>query len=264
MKKGLIVYNKVDQKRNEWFINRCLKELNNDDFSLLYKEESESLPFVKDNEIDYVIFRARNYQLVQELEQLGIRVFNNSLTNKTANDKYQSYLFCKANDLPCLETYQDSKDFHEHAFIMKSVDGHGGSEVFLVDNEELQKKILEDTHQKYVYQRFIDNAVDIRLYVLNKQVIGAVKRENKHNFRSNYSLGGSAAKYEPSQELIQMAIKAANLLDADYIGVDFIINDNTCVINEIEDPVGARMLYVTSNIDAISLFIDDIKRKLVH
>lgn len=264
MKKGLIVYNKVDQSKNEWFIDRCLKELNNDNFSLLYKEESETLSLVKENRIDFVIFRARNYKLVQELEQLGIRVFNNSLVNKIANDKYQSFLFCKMNDLPCLETYQDSKYVNEHYFVMKSVDGHGGNEVYLVENEEFAKKILEDTHKKYVYQRFINDAIDVRLYVLNKQVVGAVKRENKHNFRSNYSLGGNASKYEPSQELIQMAKKVSTLLDADYIGVDFIINDNTCVINEIEDPVGARMLYATSGIDIVSLFIEHIKNKLMN
>lgn len=263
MKKGLIVYNKVDQENNQWFIERCLKELNDNNFSLYYKEESETLSFVKENKIDFVIFRARNFSLVEQLEKLGIRVFNNSHTNRIANDKYQSYLFCKTNDLPCLETYQSSRYINEYYFVMKSVDGHGGKEVYLIENEDFAKKILEDTHKKYIYQRFITDAKDVRLYVLNKQVIGAVKRENKHNFRSNYSLGGKASKYEPSQEMVDIAEKVATLLDADYIGVDFIINDNTCVVNEIEDPVGSRMLYATSDIDIVSLFIEHIKNKLV-
>lgn len=262
MKKGLIVYNKTDQNKNQWFIDKCLKELNDDDFSLLYKEESETISYARENKLDFVIYRARDYRLVRELEQLGIRVFNNSLANKIANDKYQSYLFCKMNDLPCLETYEDSKYVNEYFFVMKSVDGHGGKEVYLVENEEFAKKILEDTHKKYIYQQFIDHASDVRLYILNKKVIGAVKRENKHNFRSNYSLGGCASKYEPSQEMVEIAEKVSSLLDADYIGVDFIINDNVCVINEIEDPVGARMLYETSAIDVVSLFICYIKNKL--
>ena len=263
MKKGLIVYNKVDQCKNQWFIERCLKELNDDSFSLLYKEESETLSYVKENKIDFVIFRARNYHLVLELESLGIRVFNNSQTNRIANDKYLSFFFCKANDLPCLETYKDSKCMNEPSFVMKSVDGHGGNNVYLVENEEQARKILEETHKQYIYQRFIADAIDVRLYVLNKKVVGAVKRENKNNFRSNYSLGGTATKYEPSQEMVEIAEKAAVLLDADYIGVDFIIDDNTCVVNEIEDPVGSRMLYATSNIDIVSLFIQHIKNKLI-
>ena len=262
MKKGLIVYNKVDQEKNQWFIDKCLKELNDNSFSLLYKEESETLAYTKENKIDFVIYRARDYRLVKEFEQLGIRVFNNSLTNKIANDKYQSYLFCKMNDLPCLETYEDSKYVSEYFFVMKSVDGHGGKDVYLVENKEYVKKILEETHKKYIYQRYIDHANDVRLYVLNKQVIGAVKRENKHNFRSNYSLGGNVSKYEPNQEMVAMAEKVSSLLDADYIGVDFIINDNLCVINEIEDPVGARMLYETNAIDVVSLFIQHVKNKL--
>ena len=262
MKKGLIVYNKVDQEKNQWFIDRCLKELNNDSFSLLYKEESETLTYAKENKINFVIFRARNYHLVQELEGLGIRVFNNSQTNRIANDKYQSFLFCKANDLACLETYEDSKYVSNYFFVMKSVDGHGGKDVYLVESEEYAKKILEETHKKYIYQRFIANASDVRLYVLNKQVVAAVKRENKHNFRSNYSLGGEVSDYLPTLEMLESAIKIATLLDSDYIGVDFIVNDETCFINEIEDPVGSRMLYATSDIDIVSLFIEHIKTKL--
>ena len=34
--------------------------------------------------------------------------------------------------------------------------------------------------------------------------------------------------------------------------------------NEIEDPVGSRMLYQACNIDAVSLLIDDIKAKLLE
>lgn len=259
MKKGLIVYNQIDRNKNEWLIERCLKELNNDNFSLFYKEENETLSYVKQNKVDFVIFRARNFKLIEELESLGIRVFNNSQTNKTANDKYQSYLFCKMNNLPCVETFKESRFTNDSLFIMKSVDGHGGQEVYLVKNKEDEKKIIENTHKTFVYQRFIDNAVDVRLYVLNKQVIGAVKRENSGDFRSNYSLGGNVSSFEPSQDMKELAIKTATLLNSDYIGVDFIINDKVCLINEIEDPVGARMLYKTSNVDIVSLFIQHIK-----
>ena len=36
MKKGLIIYNDHDKKLNEWFVESCLKSLNNDEFSLFY------------------------------------------------------------------------------------------------------------------------------------------------------------------------------------------------------------------------------------
>ena len=51
-----------------------------------------------------------------------------------------------------------------------------------------------------------------------------------------------------------MAKKVACFLRSDFIGVDFIKDENAWKINEIEDPVGSRMLYQVSNIDIVSLF----------
>ena len=59
------------------------------------------------------------------------------------------------------------------------------------------------------------------------------------------------------------AIKIAELLDADYIGVDFLKVGDNWLVNEIEDPVGARMLFKASGIDAASLFADYVYNTLI-
>ena len=257
MKNGLIIYNEKDKEINQWFIDNCLKSLNNDDFSLLYKEEKEALDYISKNHIDYVIFRARNYPLLNEIEAKGVRCFNNSLTNRIANNKYETYEFLKEHGFACLETFLDSSKL-SFPFVMKSVDGHGGSEVFLVSSKEN----LKPGNKQYIYQRYILNNGDVRLYVLGKKIIGAVKRSNDKDFRSNFSLGGNVEAYKPTQEMIDTALKIASLLKSDYIGVDFIIDDKEFVVNEIEDPVGARMLFKTTGINAVSLFVEYIKNNL--
>lgn len=258
MKNGLIIYNDKDKEINQWFIDNCLKSLNNDDFSLFYKEEKEALDYISKKHIDYVIFRARNYSLLKEIEAKGIKCFNNSLTNRIANNKYETYEFLKEHGFACLETFLNSNKL-SFPFVMKSVDGHGGSEVFLVSSKE----DLKSGNKQYIYQRYIPNNGDVRLYVLGNKIIGAVKRSNDKDFRSNFSLGGNVEVYKPTQEMIDTALKIAALLKSDYIGVDFIINDKEFVVNEIEDPVGAKMLYKVSGIDAPSLFVEDIKNKLL-
>ena len=257
MKKGLIIYNENDKKLNEWFVESCLKSLNNDGFSLFYKEENEVLDYIKANPIDFVIFRCRNYSLLNEIELRGIRCFNNTKTNSLANDKYRTYLFFKEHGFPCLETSLERGDI-SFPLVMKSVDGHGGNEVYLINSEDE----LEPSDKKFIYQGYLVNNGDVRLYVLNKKVIGSVKRSNGKDFRSNFSLGGEVEEYKPSKEMIDIAIKIAKLLDADYIGVDFIIYDKGFVVNEIEDPVGAKMLYKVMGIDAVNLFVEYIKSTL--
>ena len=109
-----------------------------------------------------------------------------------------------------------------------------------------------------IYQKFYKNQGDLRLYLSNKKVVGAVIRNSDKDFRSNFSLGGSVKPYEPEKEVVAIAERIAQLLNADYIGVDFLKVNNKWMVNEIEDPVGARMLYKTSNIDVISLYVNYI------
>ena len=259
---GLIIYSKEDIERNQWFIDKCLKELNNELFSLKLVPEQD-VTFLN-KEIDFIINRSRNFEIAKEAESLRIRCFNNSLTNEIANDKYKTYKLLKNNNIPCLESFLSFSEINEFPLIMKSVDGHGGQEVYLINSQKDADEILKKSHKKFIYQRYIENSGDLRIYILNNKVIGAVLRQNEQDFRSNYSLGGAVQTYEPNEELIGTALKISNLLNADFIGVDFLKTDDGFLANEIEDPVGSRMLYQACNIDAVSLFIDDIKAKLLE
>ena len=260
---GLIVYNSVDQKKNQWFIDECINKLNDNEFSLLYKEESDVLPYIESHKVDFVIYRARDYKLVEALEQKGIKCFNNSYTNKIANDKYATYQLCNEQGVSCLETLLDSDDGLAYPFIMKSLDGHGGQEVYLISNEQERLEILKKSQKHFIYQRYLPNCKDIRVYILNHQVVAAVERKNSNDFRSNFSLGGEVKTYQPNQEMVEIATKVSKLLGATYIGVDFLVDGSNIYLNEIEDPVGARMLYKTTNIDIINLFIKEIKGQLL-
>lgn len=260
---GLIIYNSLDQDKNKWFIEECIKECNDDKFSLFYKEESEVLSYIENHKVDFVIYRARNYKLVEALEQKGIKCFNNSFTNKIANDKYATYQLCKEQGISCLETSLDDYKGLSYPFIMKSLDGHGGQEVYLINKENEVLDILKKSQKHFIYQRYLPHVKDLRVYVLNNQVVAAVIRKNINDFRSNFSLGGVVKTYEPSSEMVDIATKISKLLNATYIGVDFLIDGSSLYLNEIEDPVGARMLYKTSSIDIVNLFIKEIKKQLL-
>ena len=190
----------------------------------------------------------------------GIKVFNNSLVNKTANDKYLTYAMLKDNNLPYIETFAKPKTY---PCIMKSVSGHGGQEVFLVNGEEQRQDILNKYPSlEFIYQDYLKNDGDVRIYLLNKSVITSIKRENKQDYRNNFSLGGSVSVYEPNEEMKEAALKIANLLNADFIGVDFLLTKDGYKIIEIEDPVGSRMVYQATNIDIISRYIEYIRNNI--
>ena len=261
MKSGLIVYTDYDAKCNRFFINKCLELLNDEDFSLKFINEEELISYVNFNRVDFVIYRGRDYRLLEELQRKVVKTFNNALTNKIANDKYLTYGFLKENDLPCIETYLDLSKF---PCIMKSVSGHGGQEVFFVKDIESANRIKsEHPNLKFIYQEFLENDGDTRIYMLDGKPVVAIKRKSNKDYRNNYSLGGEVELYEPSKEMVEAAVKVANLLKADFIGVDFLLTNSGFKIIEIEEPVGSRMVYkLKPELDIIRLFIEHVKNNI--
>ncbi len=156
--------------------------------------------------------------------------------------------------------------------IIKSVDGHGGSEVFLISNslftQEKNNVILNEkiSHLKYIFhslrghdcviQEKIDSdSQDIRVYVVAGQIYAAVLRKGGQDFRSNFSLGGSVCLYElsPTQkDYVNEFIKAFGKDRLFMVGIDFLYTkDKKLIFNELEEMVGSRMLYQCSEYDIV-------------
>ena len=78
--------------------------------------------------------------------------------------------------------------------------------------------------------------------MLKDQIIASILRVSNSDFRSNYSLGGTAKIYNLSHEERSIVYKIIELFDFGLVGIDFYFMGKM-VFNEIEDVVGARMLY---------------------
>ena len=256
---GLIVYNAIDTVKNQYFIDEFLQKLNDEEISLSFLDEEFLSEYIKTHNVDFVVYRGRDYKMVELLDKKNVKVFNNSFTNKIANNKYLTYQFLKENSLPFIETSKDPF----YPCIMKSVSGHGGQEVFLVYNEDEKSNIQkEHPNLEFIYQEYLENNGDVRLYVLNKSVITSIKRDNPNDYRNNFSLGGSVEVYKASQEMVDAALMIAHLLNADFIGVDFLLTKDGFKIIEIEDPVGSRMVYKTTDIDIIAKYIEYVRNNI--
>jgi len=72
-------------------------------------------------------------------------------------------------------------------------------------------------------QEFIPATFDVRIFVVAGVVVGAIKRTAPDGgWINNLSQGGTPSAYEPTQEDIEMALKASEAVDADYAGVDIL------------------------------------------
>ena len=266
--RGLLIYDEVGRDRNEWFISRlieCAKARGCDLELVIYEDGIDSaltpLP-------DFAIVRTINPNLTARLEKLGIPTYNNSVTSRIANDKWQTYLLAKRLGIEVMDTAQaiyTPPDHITYPKVLKSVDGHGGSEVFLVKSAEEYAEILTRMGGKrIIVQDLCDEpGIDMRVYVMGDRVLAPIERTSESDFRSNFSLGGNVKMGKTTDEIHKIIAKLRHALGFDFVGIDFIRHNKEWILNEIEDVVGTRMLYSLTDIDAadeyIAYVIDKVK-----
>ncbi|MBQ8684754.1 MAG: ATP-grasp domain-containing protein [Clostridia bacterium] len=259
MKRGWLLYTAENAAKNEWFISRLRVELAgcgvelalkilppNDDFDGAFVEK---LP-------DFAVVRSIRPKANEWLEGRGVRTFNNAKTASIACDKWQTYRFCKERDIPVLPTWREKPSTASYPLVMKTTDGHGGAEVFwLNDESDLSRRKERLKGREYILQAPCDRlGKDMRIYAIGGEPVGAVLRSSDADFRSNFSLGGRVEKAEPSEEQRAIVERLYEELRFDYIGVDFLPHGGGWVLNELEDAAGARMLYACSDIDIVKLY----------
>lgn len=243
---GYVYYERKDASRNEKFIDELIDEAKKIgiDLKLLMDDEKP----LKDAE--FIIFRGRNATLAKQFEADGFRMFNRSEVNRIANNKLSTFELAVMLGIPTIETHKlyTPKQIDQFPVIVKTADGYGGEEVHLCrDASEIQQIQLRYPGRLLVIQPYIEtNATDVRIFTLGNEIIGAVKRTGVNSFKSNYTLGGKIERYKPTKRDALMVEKVTSALQSDYIGIDFLMLPNgQLVLNEIEDPVGARSLYGT-------------------
>ena len=254
--KGAVYYNEDEAKRNHAFIEDLLNEANKLDIELELVTEPPTKP------LDFILLRDRNPKLSLKLEQAGYRLFNRASVQKIANDKLRTFELATLLGVPTVPTFRADR-LPQLPFVLKTRTGHGGSEVFLCETEQHVEDVLNQFEiEELIAQPFIEsNATDVRVFMLGNKVLGAVKRTGaKDSFKSNYTLGGTVEKYTLNNTETQHVEEIAKAISSDYIGIDFILPiEGGWLLNEIEDPVGARSLYQTHDFSVARKLLEYIK-----
>jgi glutathione synthase/RimK-type ligase-like ATP-grasp enzyme len=189
---------------------------------------------------------------LQRFLTLGMIVYNQPELIKLANHKGLTNQFVKALRIPTIPNWVDG-----FPCIAKAVDGHGGQEVYLVENA---KQLENYQSPKYIIQPFIEHQGDIRVYIVGNKIVHSVFRTPKvGEFRSNFSLGGLVTAVEPDGELKSLVETILAALPMAYAGIDFLVTKDGYMFNEIEDVVGARMLYATTTLDILAIWMKYLK-----
>jgi ribosomal protein S6--L-glutamate ligase len=152
--------------------------------------------------------------------------------------------------------------------VIKLLEGTQGLGVVLADNEKAAVSVIEAFNglkARVIVQEFIKEAkgADIRAFVVDGQVVGAMKRQAKEGeFRSNLHRGGTAQVIELTPEEEIVAIKAANALKLGIAGVDMLQSERGPLIIEVNSSPGLEGIEAATGKDIAGQIIKYIEKNV--
>lgn len=239
--KPILVYSKEEAERNAFTVEKICKGLGTKLVTPDYRGEAA-----------FVVNRSNDYEIARYYEQRDIRVFNGAQFTRIANDKQLCYDFMEQNGIEIMPTR-----YRGVPFVKKPKNSHGGQGVVMCYNT------AEYDENKVCQKPASDLGRDVRVWVIGGEIVCAFLRVSDNDFRSNYCLGGRAEPYNLNEEeksKVNRIIELVTPLKADYYGIDFVFNNGKAVFNELEDAVGARMVYANTDIDIIEMYVDYINQ----
>lgn len=236
-----------------------------DDKKIHIEDKDTKYTIDKQSNIDTIVIARLGVQdseeameCLKELQDWGLFVLNPIQAAKKASNKYTSAVLGERYGIPqpkfCLVSasdvsegqhslnkklkaiYPDIKDdmsdkqLDEMKYVIKILDGHGGTGVFMSNHKSLLAILqamfaIDPERQLLVQHKEEGDGGDIRVHVLTmrtgQKILASMKRKKLgKDFRSNISLGATAEKVSLTKEQEELALKVAKISGMPWCAVD--------------------------------------------
>lgn len=152
--------------------------------------------------------------------------------------------------------------------IIKLLEGTQGLGVVLAETKKAAQSVVEAFHglkARIIVQEYIKEAkgADIRAFVVNGKVVGAMKRQGAEGeFRSNLHRGGVASVIKLNRAEKQAALNAAKALGLDVAGVDLLQSDRGPLILEVNSSPGLEGIEGATGINVAAEIIKFVEESV--
>ena len=191
--------------------------------------------------------------VVRQFEMMNVFSTVSSEAIIRSRDKLRSFqhLSKAAVDMPKTVFTNYSRDIEKviaqvggAPVVIKLLEGTQGVGVVLAESNIAAESVLEafnGLEARALVQEYIAEAkgADLRALIVDKQVVGAMKRQGKEGeFRSNLHRGGTYKYHALSDSETKIALKAARSLKLPICGVDILQSDRGPLVMEINSTPG--------------------------
>ena len=152
--------------------------------------------------------------------------------------------------------------------IIKLLEGTQGIGVVLAENKSAASSVIESFHglkARIIVQEFIKEAkgADIRAFVVDGKVVGAMKRQAKEGeFRSNLHRGGKAELIKLSREEKEIAIASAKAMGLGVAGVDMLQSKRGPLVMEVNSSPGLEGIEKATGVNVAGKIIEYLEKNI--
>ncbi|WP_341201538.1 RimK family alpha-L-glutamate ligase [Planomicrobium okeanokoites] len=233
---------------------------------------------------DFAVMLDKDILLGYFLKSRGIPVYNDPAIIDLCDNKAKQYIALAAAGLPMPATIIAPKIYpafsiRESGYFEKVLErfglpmiikeGHGsfGMKVYLIETEEqFYEKVESLRGIDFVFQEFVESSRgrDIRVNIVGGEIVAAMYRESKTDFRANITNGGEASPIELTEQQKVIAIAAARATGAIFAGVDLLFDiDEQPLVCEVNAAAHIRNILNVTGINVadamIAYILEDVR-----
>jgi ribosomal protein S6--L-glutamate ligase len=218
--------------------------------------------------LEQIVFRM---DVLQQAVSRGQVVLNPPRAVETCVDKFLTDHRLRQAGLPVprsvvCQRWQDAMPAFESLggdVVVKPLFGAEGRGMVRVTDRELAFFAIEQTGGVIYLQQFVRHpGWDVRAFVLNGRVLGAMRRTAKEDWRTNVAQGGSAERCELTTEQVALALAAMEAVGAVVAGVDLLCDERgEWYVIEVNAVPGWRALSVACGVDVAAEVLNFIASK---
>ena len=215
--------------------------------------------------LEQVVYRM---DALAALQTRGVMVSNPPKAIECCVDKFLTTARLAAAGLPvpqtvCCEDAESALQAFEQLggdVVVKPLFGSEGRGIMRVSHHELALRsfrTIERIGGVLYLQKFVPHGgFDIRVLVLDGQVVGAIRRTSRDDFRTNISQAAKAESHELRHEEAELALNATRVTEAAFAGVDLVYNrDREPLIIEVNAVPGWRAFARVTRLDVSDRFV---------
>jgi RimK family alpha-L-glutamate ligase len=205
--------------------------------------------------------------ILRAIEEFGVRLINSRESLEIASDKFLTSIFLENHNIPTPKTIicedpQNALDAFDELggdCVLKPLYGSKGIGVTRLNDKAFAENViysLGQLNQVFYLQEFIEHYNrDIRVLVLGNKVIAGMYRISD-SWKTNIFAGAKAKPIEITEELKNLAIKAAKITKTEIAGVDIIESEKGLTILEVNSIPGFTALQKVTDINIASEIVN--------